>query len=126
MVELLKAKTRPQSVECPYYRGVLVSSSTGKRWHKHMREALVPSVAAAASGTQCGGIAGRGTDVAALTVRTAFALAEHRKQCAGAFFCDVVAAFYEMWREIVIGCGGGVVNDEDVARRFAALGYSPQ
>jgi len=126
MVELLKAKTRPQSVECPDYRGVLVSSSTGKRWHKHMREALVPSVAAAASGTQCGGIAGRGTDVAALTVRTAFALAEHRKQCAGAFFCDVVAAFYEMWREIVIGCGGEVVNDEDVARRFAALGYSPQ
>ena len=69
MVEFLKGKSKLASFKTQDFRGVLVSSSIGKRWHKHLRSKLVPWVEEYALESQCGGIAHRGVDFAAQHVR---------------------------------------------------------
>ena len=122
MVELLKNKLKVHTADCDDFRGVLVTSGSGKRWHKHLRTSLQPHLDGAAADTMCGGLAGRGTDVAAHTLRVAFDLASTRRRSIGIFFCDIIAAFYEMAREVVLGT---VESDEDIARIFKSVGYNP-
>ena len=63
---------------------------------------MIPTVEAFAHETQCGGLCGRGTDIAALLVRLHFDHACAMGMSASAVFLDVVAAFYELVREVVL------------------------
>ena len=68
------------------------------------------------------GRAGLGTDFCAMSVREHLASAKRRGQPAGAIFFDLVAAFYRVVRQLVVGCACG---DYDIAELFRRLDLPP-
>ena len=120
MVEFLKSKLGGNSTSVGDFRGVLVSSVVGKRWHKHLRSSMIKGVEKFSMDTQCGGVLHRGTDFAAQYVRSVFEWAKSMGWSISSLFVDVVAAFYELVREFVMP---SEISDAHLCAMFKALGF---
>ena len=95
-----KGKADPS--ECSSSRGVLVSDIVGKSYHRIVRKHLVPYIDAYASDSQCGGLAGRATDIACLAARAFLDGNKHRGWSAAIIFLDVVSAFDSALRQLLV------------------------
>ena len=72
--------------------------------------------------TQCGGVLGRGTDIANLAVRSTFDSARARKRNTCFIFRDVPNVFYSILRGLVVQCQDG---DEYIAHTIKELELGP-
>ena len=99
-------------------RGVLLSSTVGKKIHKAYERRAMRVLTSYSLESQCGGIGGKGTDFAAHGLRLAQKYAQHSRKSAMFIFYDLVAAFHKVLRQLLFGSGPW---DEDLARVMAEL-----
>ena len=83
-VELFKGRDDP--AVCSNSRAVLIEYIIAKAYHRIIRRKVLPFYEAYCRATQCGGIRGRATDIAAHTVRAFAEWAHVRKLSHGVFF----------------------------------------
>ena len=108
--------------ECDNSRGILLVDCMGKTLRKTVRQCLVGDAGQYFHETQQGGLPGRGTDLAAHSLRLFIEAAFHHKRSAGVLFVDLVSAFYTVVREL---CMTLSTSDEDIAKLFSTLGLPP-
>ena len=85
------------------HRGILVSSTIGKAYHKILRSKNVPALAAAATPLQIGGIPRRPATMAAHVVRAHQQWAAKQGRSQATVFLDLREAFYRIMRPLVVG-----------------------
>ena len=78
-----------------------MSSVPGKLLHRRQRALVMPGLLDIAAETQCGGLAGRATDVASHLLRQTVGHHRARKRSTIVVFVDVIAAFYNVVRPLV-------------------------
>ena len=86
---------------CNDHREIAVSSVPGKLLHRWRRALVMPGLMDIASETQCGGLAGRATDVASHLLRQTVEHHRARKRSTIIVFVDVIAAFYNVVRSLI-------------------------
>ena len=104
------------------HRGILVSSTIGKAYHKILRSKNVPALAAAATPLQIGGIPRRPATMAAHVVRAHQQWAAKQGRSQATVFLDLREAFYRIMRPLVVGFQG---SDEDIARIVREVNLPP-
>ena len=97
--ELWKGKADP--AQCRSYRDIFVEDHIGKVYASELREQVLPYYTGHALQTQCGGIDGRGADLAVHMAASVRGAAEALDRSAGILFMDVVSAFASMARELL-------------------------
>ena len=100
-------------------RGILLQDHPGKRGHFTLRKRLLPFLIKAARITQHGGLPGKGTDIAGLTVRSFMAFRKAQNRPSGAFFVDLIGAFDRVIRYLFVSCE---IRVGDLAQLFSTLG----
>ena len=103
---------------CSSYRGILVSSTVGKAYHRILRSRNVGAFARSASPLQVGGLPKRPVTLAAHVVRLHQQTCCAEKASCGLLFLDLREAFYRIVRPLVTGFTG---TDEEVANILAAV-----
>ncbi|CAE7691238.1 unnamed protein product [Symbiodinium sp. CCMP2592] len=116
-----KGKAAPHL--CSSYRGILVSSTVGKAYHKILRQRCVPALTAAATPLQVGGLPRRPVTLAAHVVRAHQAWAASRGHSQATVFLDLREAFYRIMRPLVVGFSG---SDADIANIVRAVQLPPE
>ena len=86
---------------CNAHREIAVSSVPGKLLHRWRRALVMPGLLDIAAETQCGGLAGRATDVASHLLRQTVEHHRARKRSTIVVFVDVIVAFYNVVRSLV-------------------------
>ena len=81
------------------YRAILLNSRLAKHHHAFLRSRLVTLLTASNSVSQCCGLPGRGTDVAAFTVRTFWEYVRFQSLYGALLHLDIKSAFYSVLRE---------------------------
>ena len=99
-------------------RGVLLSSTVGKKVHKAYERRTAPLLSAYCQQSQCGGINGRGTDFAAHGMRLVQKLSVKFRKSSFFIFYDLIAAFHKVLRQLMFGSGPW---DEDLAKIIMEL-----
>ena len=120
LVELYKGKG--PIGHCGSFRDIHLKDRTAKVYHSLLRDQLSDAYTAMTLDSQCGGIAGRGTDVASHLCR---AFAEHchfAKKSAFFVYLDLVAAFASIMREMLFT---GVRSDAQVCHILNVFGMLP-
>lgn len=97
-----------------FYRSVLLQSTVAKHHHRFLRSRLMSFLGAAFMASQCGGVPGKGTSMAALLVRSFLALTSARGVSAMVAFVDLQSGFYAVVRELVLPLGTDPVEVEAV------------
>ena len=72
--------------------------------------------------SQCGGMAGKSTDMASHVVRLYMQIMEWLGHSAATFFADVASAVYSAIREMILPMHAA---DQEIAALFKALGLTP-
>ena len=85
-------------------RSVMATSHMSKRHRALLRKELVQFLPEYAGPTQFGGIKGRGTDMASLTLWTHQAYAAAKGTSSAYIFIDAVSAFYRSLRQLIFYC----------------------
>ncbi|CAE7599718.1 GIP [Symbiodinium sp. CCMP2592] len=116
-----KGKAAPHL--CSSYRGILVSSTVGKAYHKILRQRSVPALTAAATPLQVGGLPRRPVTLAAHVVRAHQSWAASRGYSQATVFLDLREAFYRIMRPLVVGFTG---TDTDIANIIRAVQLPPE
>ena len=107
---------------CSSYRGILVSSTIGKAYHRLIRTRNIPALKEASTPLQIGGLPKCPVTLAAQVVRL------HQNWCRKAgisqatLFLDLREAFYRIVRPLVTGFRG---TDEDIARIVSSVHLPP-
>ena len=115
-----KGKASPSL--CASYRGILVSSTVGKAYHRILRARNVRPFETAASPLQVGGLPKRPVTLAAHVVRLHQNWSRGLRHSYGVLFLDLREAFYRIVRPLVIGFQG---TDSDMAAVLAAVQLPP-
>ena len=115
-----KGKASPSL--CSSYRGILVSSTVGKAYHKILRSRNVRPFEAIASPLQVGGLPRRPVTLAAQVVRLHQSWSHKAQMSFGVLFLDLREAFYRIVRPLVTGFTG---TDTEVAAVLAAVQLPP-
>ena len=118
--ELWKGKGSP--LDMASYRAILLSSHLAKAYYRTLRARLSVSLVQFASQLQCGGLAGRGTDLAALGLRAALSAARIALRSVGLLYVDVRTAFYTVIRSTVFGGRGAAMPHWDDALQVLGVG----
>jgi len=84
------------------YRAILLSNHIGKHHHKFYRSKLFQLCNAWFLSTQCGGLPGKGTDMANIMLRMSQRTAKDKGYTQIAMFVDVTNAFYTVYRETLV------------------------
>eukprot|EP00969_Alexandrium_andersonii_P245600 10854159-Alexandrium_andersonii.AAC.1 len=113
-------KAGAKAEDCSSHRTVGLGSDPAKVFHRCVRSRAAKQLETRARPTQCGGLAGRATDVATHTVVTALALAAKQRMSCALLFVDYVAAFYNAVRQHVLPLG---FSDCAWASFLAAAGW---
>ena len=111
-----KGKASPSL--CSSYRGILVSSTVGKAYHRILRARNVQPFEAIASPLQVGGLPRRPVTLAAHVVRLHQSWAGRAQASFAVLFLDLREAFYRIVRPLVTGFTG---TDSEVAAVLAAV-----
>ncbi|CAE6969206.1 unnamed protein product [Symbiodinium sp. CCMP2456] len=111
-----KGKSSPSA--CSAYRGILVSSTVGKAYHKILRARNVGALEAAATPLQIGGLPRRPVTLAAQVVRLHQAWNRDSGLSHAVIFLDLREAFYRIVRPLVTGFQG---SDEEIAHILASV-----
>jgi len=82
------------------FRGILLSSVSGKALHTCYRRRLGCSPRQCARSTPCGGVAGRATDTASLLARAHIGVARSHRLSIALLVIGVTSAFYSRLREL--------------------------
>ena len=107
---------------CSSYRGILVSSTVGKAYHKIIRGRNIPALQQAATPLQIGGLPKCPVTLAAQIVRLHQSWAAQTGASQATLFLDLREAFYRIVRPLVTGFTG---TDEDVARILQSVNLPP-
>ena len=108
------------------HRAILCANTDGKNIAKMERAQVLDTIEDELSSVvllQCGGMRGRGTDIANVLVRAVFATQACRDTSGAGVYVDVVSAFYSIIREYLIPRSS---SDEAIAHMFYTLGLDPQ
>ena len=95
-------KGGPDDVQVASYRAILLNSRIAKHHHAFLRSRLVTLLAASHTVSQCCGLPGRGTDIAAFTVRTFWDYIRFRNAYGALLHLDIKSAFYSVLRELLV------------------------
>ena len=115
-----KGKASPAA--CSSYRGILVSSTVGKAFHKIIRARHIPALQKTATPLQIGGLPKCPVTLAAQIVRLHQSWAKHTNSSQAVLFLDLREAFYRIVRPLITGFSG---TEEDVAKILAAVHLPP-
>ena len=115
-----KGKATPSL--CSSYRGILVSSTVGKAYHRILRARNVRPFEAFASPLQVGGLPKRPVTLAAHVVRLHQSWSRTSQASFAVLFLDLREAFYRIVRPLVTGFSG---TDSEVATVLAAVQLPP-
>ena len=96
-------KGRGAHHDCANSRSILLSDSLAKRWHWCLRDALIPHISNEMHEAQAGAVPARGVDFVAFAVRGMMEWAKERGLSAALIFIDVRAAFYTVFRPLIVG-----------------------
>ena len=114
-------KRSATALECKNHRAILLGNSDSKVVAKAERN-VIPTAAFDTISheflTQCGGLKGRGTDIANLAVRCVFATRKIRSRSGISTYVDIFTAFYAVIRQLVVPCAE---SDDAIARLFLDL-----
>ncbi|CAE7875058.1 unnamed protein product [Symbiodinium necroappetens] len=115
-----KGKASPGA--CSSYRGILVSSTVGKAYHRIIRARNVPALRQAATPLQIGGLPKSPVTLAAQVVRLHQSCCKGRGTSQAVLFLDLKEAFYRIVRPLVTGFSG---TDEDIATIVRSVDLPP-
>ena len=115
-----KGKASPSL--CSSYRGILVSSTIGKAYHRILRARNVRPFEAIASPLQVGGLPRRPVTLAAHVVRLHQSWSHSEGASFGVLFLDLREAFYRIVRPLVTGFTG---TDLEIAAVLDAVQLPP-
>ena len=108
--------------DCSNSRSILLASSISKRYHACLRDGVLPFVEQCLGPAKAGAVKGLGTDHVALYVRTMQSWAKSRGKSAALVFLDVKAAFYSVYRPLLLG---NDLSDEYLAHAMKFLIIPP-
>ena len=109
IAELLK---KGAATICDNYRGLLISDHMSKAFTSIIDRYIDPLYTAFLSPEQCGGVVGKGTDLASHVVRSAIDFAKLFSLSIFMLFVDLTKAFDFALREVVLGWPQGVYEDK--------------
>ena len=103
-------------------RGVLVSDVASKCYHSHLRGHGRAALESHVPDTQCGGMKGRGTDLASLGIRMFFDAAKKKAWSAAVLYVDICSAFDSVVRQFVTG---DTMTEHDLVNLVESLCLAP-
>ena len=113
------AKKASTIFKCERHRSILLSSITGKVYHRGFRAKIMPSLLEYASDLHGGVKSGIGVDTISLSVKCFQSYTMHHGQLPALVFYDVRAAYYQVLRETLTGAP---LNDKVICALFHRLG----
>ena len=105
-------KRKGSMSQCESFRGILVSSATGKAFHSALRRKAAPSLDVAAGSLQIGGRPGFPVQLANHTVRAFQSYCIQQGLSCAIVFLDLKEAFHRVARPLLVG---GPLDDGHVA-----------
>ncbi|CAE7829122.1 unnamed protein product [Symbiodinium sp. CCMP2592] len=103
---------------CSSHRGLLISATAGKAFHRLFRARCVPSLASVASPLQLGGLPACPVTAVSHAVRMFITAARKHKTSFAVLFLDLQEAFYRVCRPLLTGTS---VDDTTVAQIAATV-----
>ena len=113
------AKKASTIFKCERHRSILLSSITGKVFHRGFRAKIMPSLLEYASDLHGGVKSGIGVDTISLSVKCFQSYTMRHGQLPALVFYDVRAAYYQVLRETLTGAP---LNDKVICALFHRLG----
>ena len=98
-------KGKSSATQCSAHRGILVSSTPGKAFHRVVRQQAVPALRAIATDMQIGGLPKFPVTMASHFVRAFQEGCHKRRRSHGLMFLDLREAFYRVIRPLLTGTG---------------------
>ena len=89
--------------DCSNSRSILLANTLSKSYHSCLRRELVPFLQDRMAPAQAGAVAGRPLEAVAMAIRAPLQLAQQLGQSAGVLFVDIRAAFYSVFRPLLLG-----------------------
>ena len=115
-----KGKNNPSI--CSSHRGILVSSTTGKAFHRLLRDRAVGTLQNVSADMQIGGLPKFPVVLASHYVRLFQEGCQHQRRSHGLLFLDLREAFYRVVRPLLTGTAN---QDEDIAAILRAVHLPP-
>ena len=115
-----KGKSNPAF--CSAHRGILVSSTVGKAFHKMARSRAIPALSHVATDMQIGGLPTFPVVLASHFVRLFQTGSRQRNTSHALLFLDLREAFYRVIRPLLVGTD---CSDEQVAAAMQAVNLPP-
>ena len=115
-----KGKSSP--AHCSSHRGILVSSTTGKAFHRVLRDRAVQALQHVTTDMQIGGLPRFPVVLASHFVRLFQEGSKSHRYSYGLLFLDLREAFYRVVRPLLVGTGN---KDEDIAAIVKAVSLPP-
>ncbi|OLP86094.1 hypothetical protein AK812_SmicGene32832 [Symbiodinium microadriaticum] len=115
-----KGKSSP--AYCSSHRGILVSSTTGKAFHRVLRDRAVQALQNVTTDMQIGGLPRFPVVLASHFVRLFQEGSKSHRYSYGLLFLDLREAFYRVVRPLLVGTGN---KDEDIAAIVKAVSLPP-
>ncbi|CAE7795803.1 unnamed protein product, partial [Symbiodinium sp. CCMP2456] len=116
-------KGKASTSQCSAYRGILVSSSPGKAFHRTVRGRSVGPLREFGHDMQIGGLPRFPVVMASHFVRLFQEGKHHRRESYGLLFLDLREAFYRVVRPLLVG---SACHDEELARVVQAVRLPPE
>ena len=113
-------KRKGSMSQCESFRGILVSSATGKAFHSALRRKAAPSLDVAAGSLQIGGRPGFPVQLANHTVRAFQSYCIQQGLSCAIVFLDLKEAFHRVARPLLVG---GPLDDGHVAGILKTLHF---
>ena len=89
--------------DCANSRSILLANTLSKCYHSCLRAELVPYVKRHMSPAQAGAVAGRTLEAVAMATRAPLEHAAFKRRSAGILYVDIKAAFYSVFRPLLLG-----------------------
>ena len=96
-------KGKGSHAECSNSRSIMLANTVSKRYHSCLRDHILPYALDHIEPAQAGAVPGRGTEYIAMYVRAMQSWARSRGRAAALIFIDVKAAFYSVFRPLLLG-----------------------